>query len=93
MGSKIYQVDVKNKTDQHKQQTHTFSSNFCNNHQVTKCNEPEETLDFSAYTASEELNINMESPTKEELDKTINLLKQNKATLEIPKDGGQAVRE
>ena len=41
----------------------------------------------------------MESPTKEELDKTINLLKQNKATgvdnitLEIPKDGGEAVRE
>ena len=41
----------------------------------------------------------MEPPNKEELDKTINLLKQNKATgvdnitLEILKDGGGAVRE
>ena len=41
----------------------------------------------------------MEPPSKEELDKAINLLKQNKAqgidniTSEILKDGGEALRE
>ena len=61
--------------------------------------DPEETFDFSAYEVSEELDINMEPPTREELDKAISLLKRNKApgidniTSEILKDGGDAVRE
>ena len=61
--------------------------------------EPEETLDFSVNTVSEELDIDMEAPSKEELDKAMNLLKRNKSpgtdniTSEILKDGGEAVRE
>ena len=41
--------------------------------------EPDELHDFSQFPASEELDINMEPLTREELDKTINLLKRNKA--------------
>ena len=60
---------------------------------------PDEILDFSAYEASEELDINMEPPTREGLDKAIRLLRRNKApgvdniTCKILKDGGDAVRD
>ena len=68
---------------------------------LLNADEPEETIDFSAYTVPEELDINMEPPSREELDKAISLLKRNKApgvdniTAKILKDGGDidAVRE
>ena len=41
--------------------------------------EPEELLDFSSFTPSEEIDICMEPPSREELDKAISLLKRNKA--------------
>ena len=59
-----------------------------------------ETLDFSVFIISEELDINIEPPSKEELDdKAINLLKQNKApdvdriTSELFQDSGEAVKD
>ena len=61
--------------------------------------EPEETTNFSAYAVPKELNINMEPPSREELNKAFGLLKRNKApgidniTSEILKDGGEAIRE
>ena len=42
---------------------------------LLNADETEETLDFSVYTVSEELDINMEPPSKEELDKATNLSK------------------
>ena len=66
---------------------------------LLNADEPEETLDFSAYEVSEELDINMEPPGREKLNKTISLLRRNKApgvdniTSVILKDGGEAVRE
>ena len=56
-------------------------------------------LDLSVYVVSEELDINMEPPSNEELDKAISLLKRNKApgidniTSEILKDGGEVKLE
>ena len=61
--------------------------------------EPEETIDFSAYAVSEELNINIGPPSREDLHEAIGLQKRNKApgtdhiTSEILKDGGEAIRE
>ena len=66
---------------------------------LLNADEPEETVDFSDYSVPEELNINMESPCRDELDKATGLLKRNKApgidniTPEILKDGGKAIRE
>ena len=65
---------------------------------LLNADEPEETIDFSACAVPEELNINMEPPSREELDRAIGHLKQNKApginkiTSEILKDGGEAIR-
>lgn len=41
--------------------------------------EPSELLDFSRFNPCEELNIDMEPPTREELHKGISLLQRNKA--------------
>ena len=53
------------------------------------------------YVVSEDLDINIEAPSMEELNKAISLVKRNKApgvyvdniTFEILKDGGEALRE
>ena len=61
--------------------------------------EPEEFLDFSSFTPSEEIDIYMEPPSREELDKAISLLKRNKApgidniSPELLKDDGNNIRE
>ncbi|XP_072018477.1 scavenger receptor cysteine-rich domain-containing protein DMBT1-like [Amphiura filiformis] len=61
--------------------------------------EPEETIDFSVFTQAEELNINMDPPVREEVDKALGLLKRSKSpgvdniTPEILKDGGDVIRE
>ncbi|XP_072015023.1 uncharacterized protein [Amphiura filiformis] len=66
---------------------------------LLKSDEPEETIDFSVFTQAEELNINMDPPVREEVDKALGLLKRNKApgvdniTPEILKDGGDVIRE
>ena len=46
---------------------------------LQNADKPQETLDFSAYEVLEELDINMEPPSREEFDKAISLLKQNKS--------------
>ncbi|XP_072028338.1 uncharacterized protein [Amphiura filiformis] len=66
---------------------------------LLNADEPEETIDFSVFTQAEELNINMDPPVREEVDKALGLLKRNKApgvdniTPEILKDGGDVIRE
>ena len=65
---------------------------------LTKSDEPEETLNFSAFEVSEELFIDIESPSTEELDKSTSLLKRNKGTgvdniTAKNKDGSESVRE
>jgi len=46
---------------------------------LLNADEPDQTIDFSDYTVQEELDVNMEPPSREELDKAIALLKRNKA--------------
>lgn len=66
---------------------------------LLNADEPIETTDFSSCTVSEELDINMEPPTRKELDIAIALLKRNKApgidniTSEILNDVGETIRE
>ena len=61
--------------------------------------EAKETSNFSPYEVSEELDVNMEPPSREEIDKAVSLLKRNKApcvdniTAYIFKDGDEAVRK
>ena len=61
--------------------------------------EPEELIDFSSYTPTEEIDISQDSPSRDELDKAISLLKRNKApgidniSPELLKDGGSNIRE
>ena len=61
--------------------------------------EPEELIDFSSYTPTEEIDISQDPPSRDELDKAISLLKRNKApgidniSPELLKDGGNNIRE
>ena len=66
---------------------------------LLNADETVETIDVLAYVVPEELNTNMEPPSREEPDKANGLLKRNKApgidniTSQILKDGGEAIRE
>ncbi|XP_072033210.1 uncharacterized protein [Amphiura filiformis] len=42
---------------------------------LLNADEPEETIDFTVFTQAEELNINMDPPVREEVDKALGLLK------------------
>ena len=61
--------------------------------------EPEELIDFSSYTPTEEIDISQDPPSRDELDKAISLLKRNKApgidniSPELLKDGENSIRE
>ena len=61
---------------------------------MLNADEPEELHECSQFPASDELEINMEPPTRDEVDKAINLLERNKApgidniSPELLKDGG-----
>ena len=61
--------------------------------------EPEELIDFSSYTPTEEIDISQGPPSRDELDKAISLLKRNKASgidnisPELLKVGGNNIRE
>ena len=60
--------------------------------------EPAETINFDNFHPMEELDVDMEPPSMEELDKAINRLKRNKApgldniTPEMLKDGGDEIK-
>ena len=61
--------------------------------------EPEELIDFSTYSPTEEIDISRDPPSRDEFDKAITLLKRNKApgighiSPELLKDGGINIRE
>ena len=67
--------------------------------ELLNADEPEKLIDFSNFTPADEIDIGLDPPSREELDKAISMLNRNKAPgidnipPELLKDGGNNIRE